>query len=124
MHEPAKNLPVRLEGPGTVLRAAHNWGKMSIAYAEMPAGTDLGPLLQGLTNDACQCPHWGYMLKGKLKIAYTDGMDEVIQAGDFFYLPSGHTGIFEEDSAFVEFSPDQEYHEVLSHVLKMAGVES
>ncbi|MEZ4867845.1 MAG: cupin domain-containing protein [Caldilineaceae bacterium] len=121
MHEPTKNLTVQLEGPNTTLRAAHGWGTMSVAYAELPAGTDLGPLLAGLTNDVCACPHWGYLLKGQLHVRYSDDTVEVIHAGDVYYLPPGHTGWFTEDSALVEFSPDPAYQEVLAHVLKKAG---
>ena len=47
MHEPKVNLPVRLEGPGTKLCAVHGWGKMSIAYGQMPAGTDLARCSKG-----------------------------------------------------------------------------
>jgi hypothetical protein len=90
----------RLEGPNTTLRAANGWGAMSVAYAELPSGTDLGPLLAGLANDLCPCPHWGYLLKGKLHIQYSDGTAELIRGGDVFYLPPGHTGRFEEDSDF------------------------
>lgn len=121
MHEPKENLSIRLEGPNTTLRAVNGWGAMAVAYAELPAGTDLGPLLAGLANDVCPCPHWGYLLKGKLHIQYSDGTTELIQGGDVFYLPPGHTGWFEEDSAFVEFSPDPVYKEVLAHVLKRAS---
>ena len=122
MHKPKESLPVRLEGPNTKLCAVHGWGKMSIAYGQMPAGTDLGPLLQGLTNDACHCPHWGYILKGSLHVRYTDGSEEVVSAGEVFYLPPGHTGWMDEETAYIEFSPDPEYKEVLNHVLKKAGV--
>ena len=34
----------------------------------VPAGTDFGPLLKGLPNDRCPCPHWGYVLKGRLRV--------------------------------------------------------
>jgi hypothetical protein len=121
MHERKENLPIRLEGPGTALRAKEGWGTMSAAYAELPAGTDLRPLLKGLTDDACQCPHWGYVLKGSIHVRYTDDTEEVISAGEIFYLPPGHTAWLEEESAFVEFSPSEEYDEVLTHVLKKAS---
>ncbi len=121
MREPKENLPVRLEGPGTTLRAKGGWGNMSIAYAELPAGTDLGPLLAGLANDLCHCPHWGYLLKGSIHVRYSDGTEELLREGDVFYLPPGHTAWLDEDSAFVEFSPDKEYSEVLDHVVKKAS---
>ena len=92
-----------------------------MAYAEFPAGTDLGPLLQGLPDDACQCPHWGYMIKGRMTISYTEGEDDSLQAGDVFYLRPGHTGVVEEDAAMYELSPEKEYKVSLDHVLAKAG---
>lgn len=121
MHEPKESLPIKLEGPGTALRTKGGWGKMSAAYAELPAGTDLRPLLKGLADDACQCPHWGYVLKGSIHVRYTDDSEEVIGAGEIFYLPPGHTAWLDEETAFVEFSPTEGYDEVLAHVLQKAS---
>jgi hypothetical protein len=94
---------------------------MAVAYAELPAGTDLGPLLKGLPADVCGCPHWGYLLSGRITVGYSDGSAEEIVAGQVFYLPSGHTAKIEEDAAFVEFSPESDYVPVLEHVLAQAG---
>lgn len=121
MHERKENLPVKLEGPDTALRATSGWGDMSIAYAEMPAGADVGPLLEGLADDMCHCPHWGYVIKGSFHVRYTDGTEEVVSAGEIFYLPPGHTAWFTEEAAFVEFSPDKPYAEVMDHVVKKAS---
>jgi quercetin dioxygenase-like cupin family protein len=68
---------------------------------------DLAPLLKGLPGDSCQCPHWGYMFKGKLTVRYAD-RDEIIEAGDAFYLPPGHVPVGEAGSEFVQFSPSDE----------------
>jgi hypothetical protein len=108
-----------MDTPGATLRATP-WGGMSCAYAEMGAGTDLGPVLQGLPDDACPCPHWGYVLKGAIRVTYTDGQEEVLRAGEVFYLPPGHTAVVEDDLAWVEFSPQREHEEVLAHVLRKA----
>ena len=40
-------------------------------------------LLRGLPDDRCQCPHWGYVLKGRLTYRFGDH-DEVFEAGDAF----------------------------------------
>ena len=121
MHQTTGTIPVKLEGPGTVLRALGGWGGMAVAYAELPAGTDLGPLLEGLPGDVCPCPHWGYLVKGKIRISHSSGDPEVLEAGEVFYLPSGHGAVVDEDAVFVEFSPDAAYQEVLEHVLAKAG---
>ena len=77
---------------------------MRTAYVELPKGTDLGPLLKGLPDDHCPAPHWGYVLKGQLTVSYLKGEDDVLRAGDVFYLPPGHTGVVQEDFAFIELS--------------------
>jgi hypothetical protein len=37
-------------------------------------------LLQGLPEDRCQCPHWGYVLEGRLTFQVADG-EEIVEAG-------------------------------------------
>ncbi len=77
---------------------------MRVTVVSVPAGTDFGPLLRGLPNNRCQGPHWGYVLKGRLRIQYGNG-DEVLNAGDFYYLPPDHTGVAEQDTEFLEVTP-------------------
>jgi hypothetical protein len=111
----AAQLPTLMEAPGVSVRSTP-WGGMACTYGELAAGTDLTDAFKGLPGDACQCPHWGYVLRGALRIRYADGADEVIRAGEMFYLPPGHTPRIEEDTAFVEFSPQGEYDEVIAHL--------
>lgn len=103
MRASKNELPILIEaGPATV-RAA-DWDGMRAVIVSVPAGMDFGPLLRGLPNNLCPCPHWGYVIKGRLQIQYADG-GETLRAGDVFYLPPGHTGIAEEDTEFLEISP-------------------
>ena len=113
-----ENLPVFMEAPGMIMRQSKGLGGMKLAYNELPAGTDFTPLLKGLDNDSCHCPHWGYVFEGAIKIIYDDGTEEVIRAGEVYYWPSGHTGIVVEDVKFVELSPEKEFNEVMAHVSK------
>jgi hypothetical protein len=108
MHLPTQELP----GTNTV------WAGMAVGYIEMPAGTDFTPLFEGLPDDACQCPHWGYVTKGAIHVRYTDGTEEVNEAGTVFYWPAGHTAWAEQDSAFLDFSPEQDFKEVMAHVTR------
>ena len=121
MRKTKERLPVTMEaGPANMQSAA--WGEMRSAYMRMGEGVDFTPFLEGLPEDLCRAPHWGYMLKGAMQVRYTDGTQETIGAGQLFYLPPGHTVWFEEDTEFVEFSPKQEMDEVLAHVQqKMQG---
>lgn len=113
-----KDIPVTMEGPGTVMRAQDNFGGMTICFNQLPKGTDFTPLLNGLKNDSCHCPHWGYVLSGKLRIRYTNGTEETLTDGDVYYLPDGHTAMVQEDIKLIEFSPSKEFSEVMAHVGK------
>ena len=113
-------LQVLLEDGPTSIRAT-DWGGQRVLLVSLPAGTDITPLFQGLTDDRCQCPHWGYILKGRMRVIYTDGEEETLVAGDLWYLPPGHTVVVDEDVEFVEFSPPEEYDEVLEVLQRNAS---
>ena len=122
------DVPVRIDVPGAVARQqtefgdATGFGTISGEYFSLGAGTDIAPLLQGLQDDLCQAPHWGYLLQGQLEVAYRDGSQETVRTGDLFYWPPGHTVKAGEDSEVVLFSPQHEHSQVIDHMLeKMAG---
>jgi hypothetical protein len=83
------------------------FGGYTMNFVSVRQQTDLAPLLKGLPGDSCQCPHWGYMFKGRMTIRYAD-REEVIEAGDAFYLPPGHVPAADAGSDFVQFSPTDE----------------
>lgn len=111
-------IPVTMEAPGTTMRGLPGYGGMTVAFNEIPAGTDLSPLLQGLKNNSCHCPHWGYVVDGEMMVKYDDGSEETLIKGDVFYLPPGHTAIVMKDLKLIDFSPEKELNEVLSHIAK------
>ena len=113
-------LSVLLEEGPTSIRAT-DWGGQRVLLVSLPAGTDITPLLEGLPDNRCRCPHWGYILKGRMRVIYTDGQEEALGAGDLWYLPPGHTVVVEEDVEFVEFSPPGEYDEVLEVLQRNAA---
>src|SRR5207247_7541374 len=105
------DLPVVMEAGGAASRQAE-WGDINVAIEQFPAGVDTTPLFKGLPDDRCQCPHWGYVLKGQFRVRYKDHV-ETLKAGDAYYLPPGHLPIFDEDTEVVEFSPRGEYQKTL-----------
>lgn len=125
----AKNdVPVRINAPGAIARQktdfgdAAGYGKISGEYFSLGAGADITPLLKGLEGDLCQSPHWGYVIQGQLTVTYADASMEVINAGDLFYWPPGHTVKVGEDAEVILFSPQHEHSLVIDHMLaKMAG---
>jgi len=107
--------PVAIEGGGVELRMKEIGGNMTAAFARFPKGADLAPVCKGMPDDLCQCPHWGYLLKGSLKMRTGHG-DEVYQEGQAFYWPPGHAPEALEDCEYVDFSPTKEFHEVVEHI--------
>lgn len=87
----------------------------TVAWARVPAGTDLRPALVGLPGDLCDCPHVGYMLKGRLVMHGKDG-DQTYEAGQVFTWPSGHAPEALEDCEYVDFSPTEQFTPVLRHL--------
>ena len=97
------SIPVAFEAGAAYSRDAQ-WGDMNVAFEGFPAGMDTRPLFKGLPEDRCQCPHWGVVLKGRLRALYASS-EEVITSGQAYYLAPGHNVVIEEDCELIEFSP-------------------
>jgi hypothetical protein len=124
----AKNeIPVKFDVPGAVARQAVGFGDASRfgalggEYFSLASGTDIAPLLQGLEGDACQAPHWGYMLAGAVVVTYVDGTEETCSASDLFFWPAGHSVRVVDDAEVILFSPQLEHTHVLDHMLEQMG---
>lgn len=83
------------------------WGDMAVGYVTFHKTVDMAPLLKGLPDDLCQCPHWGMVLKGRMRVKYRDH-EEVVNAGDAYYMVPGHSPTMEPGTEMVEFSPKNE----------------
>jgi hypothetical protein len=83
----------------------------TIDFLSFSEDIDAAPMMKGLPNDSCSCPHWGYVLKGRLTFRFPEH-DEVVEAGDAFYLPPGHIPAAEAGSEYVQFSPSKELRTV------------
>lgn len=103
MHFVPEDLPVVFAAAGICTRE-QALGELDVSYELLPAGLDLAPLFKGLPDDLCQCAHWGYLLRGRVRVKYKEGED-LIQAGECFYMPPGHLPVFEQDSQWIIFSP-------------------
>lgn len=58
----------------------------TVNFTSFREDIDATPLLKGLPDDRCQCPHWGYVVNGKMTFRYAN-REEVFEAGDAFYAP-------------------------------------
>ena len=109
-----QDVPVAILDENVELRMSEV-GDMTVSLIRLKQGTDLSPALVGLPDDLCQCPHWGFMRHGKLKMRTKHG-DEVYEAGQPFYWSPGHAPIALEDCEYVDFSPTAEFAHVIRHI--------
>jgi quercetin dioxygenase-like cupin family protein len=79
----------------------------------------MAPLFRGLPDDRNQTSHWGVVLKGRLTFTYADGED-VIEAGEAYYAPPGHTPAADAGTETIEFSPTEELRKTMAVVMKNA----
>lgn len=93
----------------------HFDGGWTVGFERYSDDADLAPLFKGLPNDECQCPHMGYVLKGKLAFR-SGGTEEVFEAGDAYYVGPGHTPILYAGTEVVEFSPSEELAQTMKVV--------
>jgi hypothetical protein len=82
-------------------------------------GGEFGPVTDrsDQIDDRCQCPHWGYVISGRMTFRYADG-EEVFEAGDAFYTPPGHTPLVEAGTEIVQFSPADELRTTEAAMMK------
>jgi hypothetical protein len=69
---------------GPVVDRSDQLEDYTVNFTEVREDVDATPLMKGLPDDRCQCPHWGYVVNGKLTFRYAD-REEVFEAGDAFY---------------------------------------
>jgi hypothetical protein len=96
---------------GPVLDIHEDLGDLSVNFLTFRVDIDGAPLLKGLPDDCCSCPHWGYVTKGKLTFHFPDH-DETYAEGDAFYVPAGHTPEVVGGTEYVQFSPAAELHKI------------
>jgi len=119
-----ENVDVRMEIPGVVIRQRMNFGdvsgfdKISSEYFTLAAGVDTTPLFVGLEGDLCQCPHWGFVLRGEITTTDAKGAQETVTANDLFYWPAGHNVKVNADAEIVMFSPQREHSRVINHMIE------
>jgi hypothetical protein len=123
-----QDVDVRMQVPGAVLRQRRDfgdvrgYGKISGEYFSLAKGMDTTALFEGLDGDLCQCPHWGYVLSGRITTTDVFGKEETVSAEDLFYWPPGHNVRVEDDADIIMFSPEHEHTQVINHLIrKTAG---
>jgi hypothetical protein len=109
-----EDLPLVADMPEGIIRQV-NWGDMTVETAGLRQDVDVGPFFKGLPDDRCQCPHWGYVLKGRLRYRFADH-EEIYSAGELYYAAPGHTPFLEAGCEYIEFSPTDELSKTMEVV--------
>ena len=118
-----QDVEVRMDIPGAVIRLRRDFGdatglgRISCEYFTLAAGVDTTPLFQGLDGNLCQCPHWGFVIQGRITTTDANGVKETVSANDLFYWPPGHNVKVDEDAEIVMFSPQREHCHVIDHMI-------
>ena len=92
---------------GPVVDRASELDGYTVSFVSFGIDIDGAPLLKGLPDDMCACPHWGYVFKGTASFTFADRA-ETYEAGDAYFVPPGHTPAHSADSEILMFSPTEE----------------
>lgn len=124
MHIAKDKVDTKMKIPGAVIRQRRDFGdatglgRISGEYFTLAAGVDTTPLFQGLEGNLCQCPHWGFVLKGEITTTDAQGEQETVKANDLFYWPPGHNVRVDADAELIMFSPQHEHTMVINHMIE------
>jgi quercetin dioxygenase-like cupin family protein len=65
----------------------------------------------------CPCPHWGIVTEGRMTVRYADH-EEVVSAGDVFFMAPGHVPEYEPGTRLIQFSPTDEVRVVTETIMR------
>ena len=116
VHAAKTDLPVGMEIPDILTSRQAQWGDMNVEFVNIAIGDATEFFAAKLPDGRFQCPHWGYVINGRQRLKYADH-DEVISAGDVYYIPPGHIPVVEEALEVVEFSPLAEYEKTTAQLM-------
>ena len=119
MPKVSRESAAQVEDHGPVEERHEDVDGYTIQFVSFRADIDATPLMKGLPGDACPCPHWGYVVKGRVTYRFADH-DEVFEAGDAFYLPPGHIPLADAGSEILQFSPAEQLHVVAETMTRNA----
>ena len=116
MRASTQELPVIADLPPIKVQG-EDWGEFETQILTYKVDTDLGPLLQGLPDNRCQCAHWGYVIKGNLRVIYADHEEE-LNTGDLFFMSPSHSPIIKAGTEMLQFTPRGEALDQVSETIQ------
>src|SRR2546429_9891787 len=67
-----------------------DWGSMTVGFEHAEAGQDASSMLEGLPDNRCQAPHWGYLFSGTMGVEYAD-RTETIEGPREYRVETGYS---------------------------------
>jgi ethanolamine utilization protein EutQ (cupin superfamily) len=117
----SKDTAPSVEDAGPALDLSGDLAGYTAEFVTIRQGHSLAAMLKGLPGDSCQCPHWGYIMAGRLTVSYADHL-ETYEAGDAYFMPPGHVPTAETGTEFVQFSPSDELAVTLAAIKANAAM--
>ncbi len=111
MRGSSNDLVIAYQVAGATFRQVE-WGGMSLELANSGQAFNAAPLLKGLPDDCCQCPHWGYVVKGQLTYIFSNRTEQ-FKGGDLYYVPAGHQLQIAAHTEYVEISPKEQLQQTI-----------
>ena len=87
-------------------RSVH-WGDLEVGFTTIAEPMDCTDVYRHLAGGVCPCPHYGFIVEGRLRSTYpgTDVPDEVAETGDVYFFPPGHILVYDAPTTALEFNP-------------------
>ena len=124
MPKVTKDTAAKHEDHGPVEEWSEDVDGHNISFLRFNIDVDSTPMLKGLPGDRCPCPHWGYVLEGRVVFTFDD-REEVYVPGDPFYVPGGHLQRADAGTEYLQFSPAEELRlvsaAIMSNLQQMQG---
>jgi hypothetical protein len=114
MQRSPMDLPAVFEGPQGTWRMTE-WEGMNIEYMSFRQEVDPAQLLKSAPDSLCPCPHWGYVIKGRVRFVFADH-EEICNTGDVCYVAPGHRPIFAAGTEFVAVSQAEAYRPIIDAI--------
>ena len=107
MPKVSKETASQVREMGPVIDRRGEMDGYTVEFVSFAEDADLDGPLQSLPGGACQCPHWGYVIAGRMRFVFADH-EEVYEAGDAFFQPPGHRPYVDAGTEILQFSPTAE----------------
>lgn len=110
MPKVSKETASQVQEFGPVTDRREDMDGYTVEFVSFAADSDLDGPLSALPGGACQCPHWGYVIEGRMRFVFDDH-EEVYEAGDAYYQPPGHRPYVDAGTELLQFSPTEQLAE-------------